>query len=75
MSCKWNPRLDQSVQTFSFYSTQQLVANRSSYLLKSIAVGNWNTLGVMGVNETATAVDAVNTAGTMLINCLRINCT
>jgi len=52
---------------FFFHSTQQSLTDRV-YLIKSIAVGNRNTPGVMGVSETATAVDTANTEGTVCNN-------
>jgi hypothetical protein len=52
-------------EIFLVYFTQHSLANRSSYLPKNINAGNRNTPGVIGVSETATAVDTVNTEGTI----------
>jgi len=69
MSCKWNPRLDQSVQNFFLFTLRSShLLTDQVYLIKSITVGNRNTPGVTGVSEIATAVDTVNTEGTIRNN-------
>jgi len=51
---------------FTLYSSRLLTYR--IYLIKRITVGNRSTPGVMGVSETATAVDTASTEGTVCNN-------